>query len=378
MRSTEGRRVTLPLARRRALLLAALAAPLARAATAPAPVTFTSGLDRPWGLAFLPDGRLLVTQKSGALVFVSADGRQVSAPLGGVPEVADSGQGGLLDVALDPDFATRPDVYLSYAERDGLGSGTAVARGRLAGAALRDTTVIFRQQPKVWGSGHFGARLVFARDKTLFVTLGERQKGEPAQDLASHLGKVVRLNRDGSVPADNPRIPGARPEIWSYGHRNPQGAALHPRTGELWLVEHGPQGGDELNIARAGGNYGWPQRSFGCPYGAPVGEDCRIGGGAHADDQVGPLTTWTPTSIAPSGMAFCSGRMFPEWRGNLFVGALAGTALWRLTLDGERVVAREALYASLRERIRDVREAPDGALLLLTDSRQGRILRVAR
>ncbi|WP_127996287.1 PQQ-dependent sugar dehydrogenase [Piscinibacter defluvii] len=367
---------------RRALLLAALAPALvpasARAAAAPEPSTFAQGLDRPWGLAFLPDGRLLVTQKGGALVIVSADGRRVSAPLAGVPAVADSGQGGLLDVALDPDFDTTPWVYLSYAERDGLTSGTAVARGRLVGEALQGTTVIFRQQPKVFGSGHFGARLVFARDKTLFVTLGDRQKGEPAQDLASHLGKVVRLNRDGSVPADNPKLPGARPEIWSFGHRNPQGAALHPRTGELWLVEHGPQGGDELNIARAGGNHGWPLRSQGCPYGSLAGTACRIGGGVHAPAFVEPLATWVPTSIAPSGLAFYTAAMFPEWRGSLFVGALAGAALWRLTLDGERVTAREALYRTLGERIRDVRQGPDGALYLLTDNPKGRILRIAR
>lgn len=367
---------------RRALLLAALAPALApapgHAAAPPAPATFAQGLDRPWGLAFLPDGRLLVTQKSGALVIVSADGRNVSAPLAGVPAVADSGQGGLLDVALDPDFDTTPWVYLSYAERDALASGTAVARGRLVGAALQGTTVIFRQQPKVFGSGHFGARLVFARDKTLFVTLGDRQKGAPAQDPASHLGKVVRLNRDGSVPADNPKLPGARPEVWSLGHRNPQGAALHPRTGELWLVEHGPQGGDELNIARAGGNHGWPLRSQGCPYGSLAGTACRIGGGVHVPAFVEPLATWVPTSIAPSGLAFYTGAMFPEWRGSLFVGALAGAALWRLTLDGDRVVAREALYGTLGERIRDVRQGPDGALWLLTDSPQGRILRIAR
>ncbi len=366
---------------RRALLLAALAPALApasaRAAAAPEPVTFAQGLDRPWGLAFLPDGRLLVTQKSGALVIVSADGRRVSTPLAGVPAVADSGQGGLLDVALDPDFGTTPWVYLSYAERDGLASGTAVARGRLVGDALQGTTVIFRQQPKVVGSGHFGARLVFARDKTLFVTLGDRQKGEPAQDPASHLGKVVRLNRDGSVPADNPKLAGARPEIWSLGHRNPQGAALHPRTGELWLVEHGPQGGDELNIARAGRNHGWPLRSQGCPYGS-LGTACRIGGGVHAPDFVEPLATWVPTSIAPSGLAFYTGTMFPEWQGSLFVGALAGRALWRLTLDGERVTAREALYGTLGERFRDVRQGPDGALWLLTDNAKGRILRIAR
>ncbi len=370
------------LQRRRVLLVAAIvgAWPVpAVAAEPPAPTTFAAGLDRPWALAFLPDGRLLVTLKGGQVVIVAADGKGVPAPLAGVPEVADSGQGGLLDIAVDPDFATSPWVYLSYAERDGLRSGTALARGRLVGQALENTTVIFRQQPKVIGSGHFGSRLVFARDKTLFVTLGERQKGEPAQDLSSHLGKVVRLRRDGSLPPDNPVLPaGAARGLWSWGHRNAQGAALHPRTGELWLSEHGPQGGDEINIARAGKNYGWPLRSQGCPYGSTVGDACRIGGGVHAPEFVEPLTTWTPVSIAPSGLAFYTGAMFPEWQGSLFAGALAGSALWRLTLDGDRVVGREELYRSLRERIRDVRQGPDGALYLLTDGRNGRILRVAR
>lgn len=370
------------LPRRRAILVAAIAGPWlvpALAAEPPMPATFAGGLARPWAIAFLPDGRLLVTLKGGQVVIVGADGKSVSAPLAGVPEVADSGQGGLLDVAVDPDFATSPWVYLSYAERDGLRSGTAVARGRLVGQALMDTTVIFRQQPKVIGSGHFGSRLVFARDKTLFVTLGERQKGEPAQDLSSHLGKVVRLRRDGSLPPDNPVLPaGAAPGLWSWGHRNAQGAALHPRTGELWLSEHGPQGGDEINIARAGRNYGWPRRSQGCPYGSTVGDACRIGGGVHAPEFVEPLATWTPISIAPSGLAFYTGTMFPEWQGSLFAGALAGSALWRLTLDGDRVVGREELYRSLRERVRDVRQGPDGALYLLTDGRDGRILRIAR
>jgi len=354
-------------------------APAATPAASPAPTPFASGLAKPWSMVFLPDGRLLVTLKGGQLVTISADGKSVSGPLAGVPAVNSIGQGGLLDVALDPDFASTPWVYLSYAENSSGGSGTAVARGRLAGHALLDTTVIFRQSPKVPGNGHYGSRLVFRADKTLFVTLGERQKGSPAQDLGTHLGKVVRINRDGSVPTGNPSLgAGALPEIWSYGHRNPQGAALHPATGELWLCEHGPQGGDEINIARAGGNHGWPNKSYGCNYGDPVGDACRIGGGTHAPEYVEPLATWTPTSIAPSGLAFYTGSMFPEWQGNLFMGALAGTALWRMTLTGNSVSAREPLLKSLGERIRSVRQGPDGALYLLTDGGSGRILRVAR
>jgi glucose/arabinose dehydrogenase len=361
-------------------LALAFCASMANAATAPpAANTFASGLKNPWGMAFLPDGRVLVTQKAGELVIVSADGKTVGAPVGGVPAVNSAGQGGLLDVAIDPDFKTDPWVYISYSEAGSGGSGTAVARGRLVGNSLQNVSVIFRQLPKVSGSGHYGSRFVFRPDKTLFVTLGERQKGSPAQDLASHLGKVVRINRDGSVPADNPKLGAtARPEIWSYGHRNPQGAALHPNTGELWEVEHGPQGGDEIDIARAGANYGWPVRSYGCNYGDPVGDTCRIGGGTHAPEFVEPLTYWVPTSIAPSGLAFYTGSMFPEWQGNLFLGSLAGQALWRVVLSGNTVVAREPLFASLGERIRNVTQGPDGALYLLTDSGSGRIVRVAR
>ena len=366
----------------------AVAGPAPAPAPAPAPppasssitaTTFTSGLSSPWGMAFLPDARILVTLKGGSLVIVSADGKTVSAPLSGVPAVNSSGQGGLLDVAIDPDFATTPWVYLSYSEDGAGGSGTAVARGQLVGNALQNVQVIFRQLPKVSGSGHYGSRLVFRNDKTLFVTLGERQQGSPAQDLTGHLGKVVRINRDGSVPAGNPDFgAGSRRELWSVGHRNPQGAALHPGTGELWQSEHGPQGGDEINISRAGANFGWPNVSYGCNYGDPGGNACRIGGGTHAPTYVEPLTTWTPTSIAPSGLAFYTGSMFPEWQGNLFMGALAGTALWRLTLSGNTVTAREELLKSLGERIRDVRQGPDGALYLLTDGSGGRILRVAR
>lgn len=349
---------------------------------APQLTALHTGLQSPWGLALLPDGQMLVTQKAGSLLRLSADGRTTVATISGVPPVAANGQGGLLDVAVDPDFAAgMPWVYLSYAE-PGSGAeagrnGTAVLRARLAGDALVDAAVIFRQSPKVAGDGHYGSRLVFARDKTLFVTLGERMQGSPAQDVAQTLGKVVRIQRDGSMPADNPGFgAGARPGLWSMGHRNPQGAALHPETGELWVSEHGPQGGDEINIAQPGANYGWPIKSYGCDYGATPGAACRIGGGVHAPTFVEPLTYWVPTSIAPAGLAFYTGSMFPEWRGQLFSGALQGQAVWRLTLSGNTVTAREEMFRDLGERFRDVRQAPDGALLLLTDS--GKLMRLAR
>lgn len=337
----------------------------------------TSALSSPWGFAFLPDGRILVTQKSGSMVIVSADGSTVSGPLSGMPAVVSAGQGGLLDVVIDPDFETDPWVYWSYSEAGSGGSGTAVARGRLSGTALVDVQVIFRQLPKVSGDGHFGSRLVFRSDKTLFVTLGERQKGSPAQDVTTHLGKVVRIERDGSVPTGNPNLGvTAQPELWSLGHRNPQGAALHPTTGDLWLVEHGPQGGDELNRVTPGGNYGWPVKSYGCNYGDPVGTACRIGGGTHAPTYIEPVSYWVPTSIAPSGLVFYTGAGFPEWQGNAFLGALAGEALWRMVLSGGAEVSRERLFASLGERIRCVRQGPDGWLYLLTDS--GKLIRIFR
>ena len=355
---------------------AAPPAPPAAARATAQPVRFAS----PWGMAALPDGSWLVTQRVAGLVRMAAD-YSGSQPISGGPVVASAGQGGLLDVALDPDFASNALVYLSYAEAgsgaDAGKAGTAVARAQLVGNALQGLTVIFRQSPKVAGSGHYGSRLVFARDKTLYITLGERQLGSPAQDVAQTLGKVVRINRDGSLPAGNPSFgAGALPGLWSIGHRNPQGAALHPVTGELWVSEHGSQGGDGINIARAGGNHGWPLVSYGCNYGDPVGTACAIGGGVHAPRFVEPLTSWVPTSIAPAGIAFYGGAMFPEWRGNLFVGALAGQALWRLTLAGDTVTSREMLFADLGERIRAVAVAADGALLLLTDS--GRLMRVAR
>ena len=319
----------------------------------PRAVTFASGLDHPWGLAFLPDGRMLVTERQGHMRIVSADGATLSAPLAGVPAVHAVGQGGLLDVAIDPDFAVTPWVYWSYAEDGAVGSGTAVARGLLNGTALDSVQVIFRQLPKVVaGDNNYGSRLAFANDKTLFVALGDRETDDPAaptpdnaQNLANHLGKVVRINRDGSVPANNPYVgvTGALPEIWSLGHRNPQGAALNRITGELWLNEHGPQGGDEINRIQAQHNYGWPLRSYGCPEGSPVGVGCQVGGGTHRPNFDEPLYAWVPLSTAPSGMMFYSGDKFPEWQASVFVGALAGMSLWRFPVIGNTVGAPRAI-----------------------------------
>jgi glucose/arabinose dehydrogenase len=357
---------------------------------APSANTFASGLENPWGLAFLPDGRLLVTEKAGRLRIVSSATVSGShATVSGVPAVLNAGQGGLLDVAVQV-VAADTWVYLSYAEA-GTGAqagsnGTAVARGRLVGNVLLDVQVIFRQSPKVATStstNHFGSRLVLTADGFLFITVGERfaaSERNKAQDLSTHHGKVVRIRIDGSVPSDNPFVttPNARPEIWSLGHRNPQGAALHPTTGELWITEHGPQGGDELNRVQRGRNYGWPLISYGCNYGAPVDNCTTVGGATSAPGLEQPVSFWVPTSIAPSGLCWYTGTAIPEWQGHLFSGALAGRALWRLELNGTTVVKREELFKSLSERIRDVRQGPDGALYLLTDNSNGRVLRVAR
>jgi glucose/arabinose dehydrogenase len=355
---------------------AAPAQPAAKSVT-PRTVVLNDSLKSPWGLAFLPDGRMLVTQKTGSMLLLDATGRRTLATLA-VPPVVFRNQGGLLDVAVDPDFPREPWIYWTYTE-PGSGaeealSGTAIARGRLVGDALQDIQVIYRQVPKTTGAGHFGARIVFRPDKTMFVTLGDRQKLDPAQDLDGTLGKVIRLNRDGSVPEGNPGISQTRPEIWTYGHRNPQGAALRPGTSELWLNEHGPQGGDELNRIIAGRNYGWPKVSYGCPYGAPKGEACRYGGGVHEPAYEPPVSYWVPTSIGPSGLVFYSGRRFPQWQGDAFTGALAGTAVWRVRLAGDREAARERLFGDLRERVRDIREGPDGYLYLLTDS--GKLIQI--
>ena len=358
-----------------------LASPPARAQAGAAKVAVVAhGLVNPWGLAFLPDGRMLVTERPGRMRIVAADGR-LSPPLPGLPPVAAEGQGGLLDVATDPRFASNRLVYWSYSENaaDGDSNGTAVARARLDGAPgaerLAEVQVIFRQAPKVASKLHFGSRLAFGNDGRLFITLGDRfSRKDDAQTLDNHLGKVVRIEPDGRVPADNPLVgkAGAKAEIWSWGHRNVQGAAIHPGTGDLWTTEHGPQGGDELNLTQPGRNHGWPVITFGRNYGLGT----KIGDGTERADVVAPLAHWVPTSIAPSGMAFLTSDRYPGWKGNLFIGALRGQALLRITLDGNKVVAQERLLQPLNERIRDVRQGPDGFLYLLTDNADGRVLKV--
>jgi glucose/arabinose dehydrogenase len=343
--------------------------------TVPRVQVVAEGLQIPWGLVFLPDGRMLVTERAGRMRIVGADGR-VSDPLSGMPEVHAQGQAGLHDVVLSPQFERDQTIFFVYAERTSNGARTAVSRARLdlEGMRLRMVTRIFAQKDDPGGGHHFGARLVFDRDGMLFVTLGDRnQMRERSQRLDSHLGKIVRIAPDGSVPKDNPFVGqrGALPEIWSYGHRNVQGAALHPETGVLWTNEHGPRGGDEVNIGKAGANYGWPEVTHGRSYATrqPFGE------ATERDDVEPPVHYWVPVSVAPSGMAFHSGRSFPQWKGDLFIGALRGQKLIRLQLDGDRVVAEHALLENMNSRIRDVREGPDGYLYLLDETR-GRILRL--
>ncbi|MCW5750296.1 MAG: PQQ-dependent sugar dehydrogenase [Alphaproteobacteria bacterium] len=333
--------------------------------------TVAEGLDVPWGMAFLPDGRMLVSERPGRLRIVHRDGR-LSAPLTGVPEVHARGQGGLLDVALDPDFARTRLVYLSFAEPGPGGAGTAVARGRLGEAGLEATQVIFRQQPKVGGGLHFGSRLAFSRDGYLFITTGERYQRDRAQQLDNHFGKLIRIWPDGTVPPDNPFVgrSDALPEIYSYGHRNMQGATLHPDTGRLWIHEHGARGGDEINLPEPGRNYGWPVITYGVDY-----SGLKIGIGTHAPGMEQPVHYWDP-SIAPSGMAFYTGEALRGWKGNLFIGSINSPALYRLEVDGTRIVRQERLLADLGEQIRDVRNGPDGFLYLLTDNRNGRVLRI--
>jgi glucose/arabinose dehydrogenase len=368
---------------RRVAAVVVLAAAGAASAQALKPVTLVRGLSHPWGLAFLPgfenDGRMLVTERDGRMRIVNTRG-ELGPPLAGLPPVDARGQGGLLDVVLDPKFEQTRWVYWSYSERGEGGNGTAVARGRLEADGLQgrlaDVQVVFRQAPKFASSAHFGSRLVFARDGRLFVTLGDRfSRRDDAQTLDNHHGKVVRIEPDGRVPADNPFAgrAGARAEIWSFGHRNVQGAALHPQTGELWTHEHGPQGGDELNVAEAGRNYGWPVISYGAEYGSGA----RIGEGTAKAGMEQPVVHWVP-SIATSGMAFLTSDRYPGWKGDLFVGALRAQQLVRLRLDGRRVVQQERLLQDLSERIRDVRQGPDGWLYLVTDSGDGKVIRLQR
>lgn len=334
----------------------------------------TEGLEHPWGLAFLPDGRMLVSERPGRLRLVAADGTLDPKPVQGLPaNITASGQGGLLDIALHPEFENNQLLYLSYAGAGDGGLGTELARARLDDYALTDLQVLFRALPKTGGGRHFGGRIVFDRAGHVFLTLGDRGDQDRAQELDSHIGTVVRLNHDGSVPADNPFVgrAGALPEIFSYGNRNVQGATLHPQTGELWTHEHGPQGGDEVNVIRAGVNYGWPVITFGRNYGIGT----RIGEGTSGPGMADPLYQWTP-SIAPSGLAIYRGDRFPNWRGNLLVGALKFQLLARLEMDGERVVHEERFLEDVVGRIREVKVGPDGYVYLLSDHRNGIIARL--
>lgn len=334
--------------------------------------TVASGLEHPWGLAFLPDGRMLVTERPGRLRLVGPDGK-LSVPLSGVPNVVARGQGGLLDVVLDPNFAQNRYLYLSFAEPRANGNGTSVARGRLnaAGTGLEGVSVIFRQMPTINSNMHFGSRLVFDRSGALFVTVGDRfGQRDQAQNPENHIGKLIRIRPEGGAPDDNPKKPGWQPEIWSIGHRNVQGAALHPQTGQLWTAEHGARGGDEINTPKAGRNYGWPVITYGIDY-----SGVKIGEGTSKAGMEQPLFYWDP-SIAPSGAAFYTGDTWPAWRNSLFVGALAGQMLVRLSTRGETVTGEERLLTNLGARIRDVRQGPDGFIYLLSDDSNGKVLRV--
>lgn len=339
--------------------------------------TLADGLRYPWALAFLPGGKdMLVTERSGNLRVISAEGK-VGPPINGVPKVWSEGQGGLLDVVLSPEFATDRTVYLSYAEQGSDGkAGTAVGRGQLSEdrARLENFNVIFRQQPKLSVGNHFGSRLVFDRDGFLFVALGENNQRPTAQDLDKLQGKVVRILPDGEIPKDNPFVgkQGVRPEVWSFGHRNQQGAALNPWTGKLWTHEHGPRGGDEINISQPGKNYGWPIATHGINYSLlPIPE----AKGKHVDGMVDPHHVWEK-SPGISGMAFYDSPTFKAWDHNLFIGALASQSLIRLQLDGDKVVHEERLLGELKARIRDVRVGPDGYLYVLTDAKDGALLKV--
>lgn len=334
--------------------------------------TVASGLDHPWGLAFLPDDRMLVTERPGRLRIIE-QGTLLPDPVSGVPPVASWGQGGLLDVAVHPQYSSTGWIYLTYSAKGSGGAGTELARGRLTGdGTLQDLERLFVAEPKSRGGRHFGSRIVFDDSGMVFFGVGDRGDMERAQDLGDHAGSIIRLHDDGRVPAENPFVdrPGARPEIFAFGVRNPQGLVRHPETGAIWEHEHGPRGGDEVNIIQAGANYGWPVITHGIDY-----SGVSIGEGSSKPGMEQPVHYWVP-SIAPSGLTFYYGDRFPRWRGNLLVGSLKDRMLVRLSLDGDRVVGEERLLQDRVGRIRDVRVGPDGFVYLLTDESEGRLLRL--
>ncbi len=345
-------------------------------------VSLIKDLYHPWSIAFLPDGRWLITERRGTLRIVE-NGKLTEKPVAGLPAIVEHGQGGLLDIALHPKYAENGWIYWTYNAGTPGQYGTELARGKLGGSRdeprMTDVQVLFRMNPKYPANYHFGSRIVFDRAGYLYVTFGDRGDGtdkgyqQNAQRLDTHAGKSIRLYDDGRVPADNPfvKTPGAKPEIFTLGNRNMQGAALHPETGKVWAHEHGPQGGDEINILTSGTNYGWPVITYGANYGS----GSKIGEGTAKEGMAQPLLHWTP-SIAPSGMMFYSGKKFDKWKGNLFVGALAGQMVVRITLDGEKISAQERLFENKLGRIRDVREGPDGLIYLLTDSPMGELIRL--
>ena len=335
--------------------------------------SLVTGLENPWSVAFLPDGRFLITERAGRLRLVSSDFKLDPKPIDGLPEVVSHGQGGLFDVVLHPQYAQNGWIYWAYNAPGPGGWGTALARGKLQGQRMTDVQVLFSMQPKTRSGFHFGGRIVFDQAGFVYLTLGDRGDKDRAQKMDDHAGSVIRLHDDGRVPANNPFVKraGAFAEKWTLGNRNMQGAALHPQTGELWTHEHGPQGGDELNVMRSGLNYGWPVITYGVNYGLGT----KIGEGQEKPGMVQALKVWVP-SIAPSGMAFVSGSQFPQWQGSLLIGALRGQMLVRLTLDGEKVVSEERLFQGRPGRIRDVRMGPDGLVYLLTDDVQGALLRI--
>ena len=333
-------------------------------------VTVLDNLDFPWSLAFLPDGDVLITERNGNMLRYGKDGELHL--VSGLPDIHPTGQGGLLDVILDPDFPTNWTIYFSFVAKDNGDYGTEVARAVLDHSSLKNVQVIFRAVPKTSSGIHFGSRLLFAPDGTLIISLGEKGRMREAQNTSNHLGSIIRINPDGSLPHDNPYINrnGYQPQLYTYGNRNVQGIALHPETGKIWFHEHGPKGGDELNILKSGANYGWPAITYGVDYsGAIISEKTALPGMEQ------PSAYWVP-SIAPSGMTIYDGNAFPDWKGNIFIGALVQRHLRRVILQGEQIIDQEILLKDLKERIRDVRTGPDGYLYLLTDSRNGKLLRL--